>query len=353
MIVKDEEAVLERCLRCAVRFADELIIVDTGSSDKTKQIAAAYTKHVYDMVWENDFSKARNFSFEKASCDYCMWLDGDDTLQEKDIQALKRLKQTLPADVSVVMMNYHTAFDEAGKPVFSYYRERMVRRSDGLRWEGRIHETLPLLGKLYYSDIAIEHHKPKSRRKDTDRNLRIYEEMREKKELFGARDFYYYGRELYDHQRYEDAIHMFQHVLNDATAWKEYKIGACELLAYSYMTMKKKEQAIESFMKSFLYDEPRGEACCGIGDCFLQKKAYLQAVWWYERAEQCRLKETSGAFIRKDCYDFLPALQLCVCWWYLGEKEKALQYHKKAKALRPKHPSVLQNERFFKELKEI
>ena len=72
MIVKNEEAVLARCLESVKDVVDEIIIVDTGSTDKTKQIAYRYTQNVYDFEWIDDFSAARNYSFSKATKDYQM-----------------------------------------------------------------------------------------------------------------------------------------------------------------------------------------------------------------------------------------------------------------------------------------
>ena len=80
MIVKNEEAVLSRCLESIKDAVDEIIIVDTGSSDATKEIAKKYTDLVYDFKWINNFSAARNFSFSKASKDYIIWLDADDVI---------------------------------------------------------------------------------------------------------------------------------------------------------------------------------------------------------------------------------------------------------------------------------
>lgn len=81
MIVRNEEDVLGRCLASAADLMDEIIIVDTGSTDHTKEIAAEYTEKIYDFPWIDDFSAARNTAFSKANCDYCMWLDADDILQ--------------------------------------------------------------------------------------------------------------------------------------------------------------------------------------------------------------------------------------------------------------------------------
>ena len=82
MIVRDEEPVLIRCLESAAGLYDELVIVDTGSADRTREIARGYTDKVYDFPWVDDFSAARNFAFERASMHYCMWLDADDVIPE-------------------------------------------------------------------------------------------------------------------------------------------------------------------------------------------------------------------------------------------------------------------------------
>ena len=108
MIVKNEEAVLARCLDSVKEVVDEIVIVDTGSTDKTKEIAAQYTGLVYDFAWDDDFSAARNASFSRATKDFILWLDADDVLLPADRQMLGQLKQTLPCDIDVVM-NHFTA----------------------------------------------------------------------------------------------------------------------------------------------------------------------------------------------------------------------------------------------------
>ena len=74
MIVKNEEAVLERILNPVSEIVDEILIADTGSSDRTKEIAGQYTSQVFDFPWCDDFSAARNFLVEKVRTDYWMWL---------------------------------------------------------------------------------------------------------------------------------------------------------------------------------------------------------------------------------------------------------------------------------------
>ena len=100
MIVKDEEETLARCLNCVAPFADEIIIVDTGSTDDTVAIAKKYTDRVYFFKWCDDFAAARNYSFSKATCDLVMWLDADDVITEENAAEIVGLKNRDDYDVA-------------------------------------------------------------------------------------------------------------------------------------------------------------------------------------------------------------------------------------------------------------
>lgn len=121
MIVKNEEMHIARCLDSVAELVEEIVIVDTGSTDRTVEIVSDYTSKVYSYPWKDDFSDARNYSFSKASMDYCMWMDADDILEESEKDNFLRLKQSLTPDIDIVMMKYNTSFDEAGRPSFSYF----------------------------------------------------------------------------------------------------------------------------------------------------------------------------------------------------------------------------------------
>ena len=102
MIVKNEEKTLARCLDSVHDLVDEIIIVDTGSSDRTTEIAAKFTSKIYNHSWTDDFAAARNVSFSKASMKYCMWLDADDILEQTEREKFLQLKQSLPSDTDIV-----------------------------------------------------------------------------------------------------------------------------------------------------------------------------------------------------------------------------------------------------------
>ena len=91
MIVKNEEIHIARCLESIAELVEEIIVIDTGSTDRTAEIASTYTSNVYSYLWKDDFSDARNYSFSKASMDYCMWMDADDILEETEKEKEMRI----------------------------------------------------------------------------------------------------------------------------------------------------------------------------------------------------------------------------------------------------------------------
>ena len=110
MIVKNEETSLARCLDSVQGIADEIVIVDTGSTDLTRQIAAEYTDCIFDFEWVDDFAAARNFAFDQASCEYILWLDADDVFEPEDRAKLIALKQSLDPEIDSVTMDYNLSF---------------------------------------------------------------------------------------------------------------------------------------------------------------------------------------------------------------------------------------------------
>ena len=164
MIVKNEADVLERAVENARVFADEIVVVDTGSTDGTKAIAKRVADKTGEFKWRDDFAAARNYADSLATCPYKMWLDADDVLLEEDQTSFLALKERLDPAVSVVMAPYHTGFDENGRVTFSYYRERLIKNRAGMSWVGAVHEVVPSIGTVLYGDFAVTHKKDPSLR---------------------------------------------------------------------------------------------------------------------------------------------------------------------------------------------
>ena len=98
------------------------------------------------------------------------------------------------------------------------------------------------------------------------------------------------------------------------------------------------------------YDLPRAELCCEIGKFFLERGNYQNAIYWYEAALRTPKNEYSNGFVLPDCYDYVPFLQLCVCYDKLGNRQKEKEYNERAGACKPYSQAYLYNKRYFDSL---
>lgn len=348
MIVKNEEKVLSRCLESVRELVEEIIIVDTGSTDGTKKVAERYTDKIFDFTWQDDFSAARNYSFRQATMEYILWLDADDVILPPDRLKFQHLKETLEPSVDVVMMPYHAALDQQGRPTFTYLRERLCKRIRNFQWVEPVHEYLAYTGNVIVSDVCITHLKESS--SDPERNLKIYRKILSQGGKLSSRGLYYYARELKDHGMYDEAIRRFSEFLESNRGWVEDNINACLGLAHCYREIGDHRRSLMALLKTFSYDSPRAEACCEIGYHFKNSGHPEQAIFWFELALKLKKPEQPMGFLVEDCWGFLPAIELCVLYDQIGDKEKALEYHYKSAAYKPDDPAVIHNQLYFESL---
>ncbi len=256
MIVKNEEDVLSRCLSSVQGLVEEMVVVDTGSTDSTKEVARKFTDRVFDFPWAEDFSQARNFSLSQATQQFCLWMDADDVIDPEYRQGFLELKQVLPPQTDVVMLPYHAAFDEGGRPVLTYYRERLIRRLSGLSFRGAVHEAVAPVGNVVTWDGAAISHR-KTRPGDPDRNLRIFEGLLSQEKELSPREQFYYARELAAHGRDEEAAWLFEEFLSTGRGWVENELQACRDLSGCLLRMGKPEEAFTALAAALRYGPPR------------------------------------------------------------------------------------------------
>lgn len=346
MIVKNEEEVIGRCLESVKDVVDEINIVDTGSTDQTKQIVQQYTNRIYDFKWINHFAAARNFSFEKATKEYILWLDADDVLLPEDQEKLKELKKSLQPSIDAVSMNYKLSVDEEGNVTSFIRRNRLVKREKNFQWIGAVHEYLSVFGNILDSQISVSH-KPLSH--DTDRNITIYTQLIESGKELSPRDIYYYANELKDHSRYEEAVEYYERFLNSNQGWFEDCIQACFKIADCYTALQKNEQVFNAILRSFQYDVPRPEACCRLGYQFMEKQRNEEAIYWYQQALLVKEKPNSP-FQNKIYTTWLPHLQLCVLYDRLEQYELAKKHNEAAEKFKPSDERILHNKAYLEAL---
>ncbi|MBE9913436.1 glycosyltransferase [Paenibacillus donghaensis] len=347
MIVKNEQDTLERCLKSVQDIADEIVIVDTGSSDQTKKIAEQFTPHIVDFEWIDDFAAARNFSFTQATMDYILWLDADDVLLTEDRQKLLQLKQSLNPLVDAVSMNYHCAFDDHGNVTLNVRRIRLVKRSNKYQWQGAVHEDLVVKGIICDSDVVVTH---KQMHGATDRNLKIFESLLRQGKKLTPRDLQHYARELHHHKMYEKAIEYYVKFMDLDDVTPEDKIFICGKMADCYYQLGDRDKELAVTLKSFEYDVPRPEFCCRLGYRFLEKGEFHQAVFWYKLAADSPLPSNSWAIVNQPSRTWLPHMQLGLCYYQLGDYELSYRHNEIAHTYRPNDEQIANNLRLLEEL---
>ena len=345
MIVKNEEEVLGRCLQSVQNICDEMIVVDTGSSDQTMNIALRFGAKVYSFPWSYDFSAARNFSFSLSSSDYILWLDADDIITDDNQKKLLDLKKSLDGSVDSYFLRYDAAFDAFGNPTTFFFRERIVRKNAGFFWKGAVHETICINSNSKRCDIAVTHLRGNHERRG--RNLFIFAHSFAHGTMPDERQEYYFARELSDSGLYDTAASVFENFLL-GNGWAEDKIGACRTLAFCYQKLGNRNKRLVSLFKSFDFAQPSPEICCDIGSLYVEEKNWNQAVFWFKLA--LNQPPSHGGFSCPDCSGFLPCIWLCVCYDHLGNHRKAFEFNEKAGSFKPLHKSYLHNKLYFQSL---
>lgn len=162
MIVRNEGYQLADCLRPVAELFDEIIVIDTGSTDNTREVARQFTSQVFDFPWCDDFSAARNESLKHATGDWIFWLDADDRLSPENVAKLANCLNQLNGQPYAIFMNTacSTRYECEGASLITH--TRLFRRHPELKWRGRVHEQLrPEVSSLgfeaVWSDVQIDH----------------------------------------------------------------------------------------------------------------------------------------------------------------------------------------------------
>jgi len=161
-IVRNEAHQLADCLAPVTALFDEVVVVHTGSSDGTQDVARRFTPHVHSFPWCDDFAAARNASLAQARGEWIFWLDADDRLTPENVGRLRMLLDRLGTQPQIYLMDTTCSLTYASEGSRVISHARLFRRHPDLRWQGRVHEQLrPAPATLGYetiwSDVQIDH----------------------------------------------------------------------------------------------------------------------------------------------------------------------------------------------------
>lgn len=325
IIVKNEEKNIEKCLKKLLPLNYEIIVVDTGSTDNTKEEALKYTSNVYDFKWCDDFSAARNFAASKASNDYVLMVDSDEFLIEYNKAELERLINERPNDVGRIHRN--NEFTREGK---TYKSKELVNRLFSRKlyyYTGEIHEQVTLIADgeyetypipLCFKHLGYEGSEEQIKAKAV-RNIEMLKKVLDK----NGNDpyiLYQLGKGYYLNGDNKNAVYYFSRALEfDLDIKLEYVIDMVEMYGYSLLNSGKKEEAL--FFEN-IYNEFSGSA----DFVFLMGLIYMQNLK-FEEAEKEFLKAAAYEDAKVEGVNSYMALYNAgVIRECLGDVEKAREY---------------------------
>lgn len=321
MIVKDEAPILARCLDCITCIADEIIIVDTGSTDNTKAIAARYTDKIYDFKWINDFSAARNFAFSKATMDYIYSADADEVIDEQNQQKFIALKEAMLPEIEITQMYYANQLNNGSTYNFDReLRPKLYKRLRNFNWRSPIHEAVVLDPVIYDSDIEILH---MAEANHADRDFIHFQHAIKLGNTLDSRLNILYAKELFISGTYEDFLEaadyfsgLSQVVLTDV----ELKAVECVLVRLAIIK-KDINMLLKFSLKNIADGEGSSEVCYYLGEYYYGIKDYKEAILWYYNAAF----ETTCELDLKYSKDY-PIERLITCYELLGNYNETKHY---------------------------
>ena len=314
MIVKNESELLARCLDSIAMAMDEIIIVDTGSTDDTKEIARRYTDLVFDFPWDDDFSAARNFSFSKATMDYIYAPDADEYLDEYNLKQLRMLKGRLTEDIEIVQMMYNTVSEDTVLNIKNEYRPKLFKRLRTFTWVDPIHETVRLTPVVFNSSIVITH-APKGNH--SQRDFKIFRKAIERDGFLSNTVCVMYATELIKCGKKEDLEDSRSYFLNlYETVEDEAKKAMAACVLTRLHRLNHDLDAIGEVISFIPDDKEISEIYYDLGCYYLDEENLEEAIAWFSQAATApHLLDvhTSGDLALKalsDCYKILGDIEM-------------------------------------------
>lgn len=307
MIVKNEEQVLARCLDSVAPLMDEIIIVDTGSTDRTKEIAAQYTGRIYDFDWNDDFAAARNYAFSLASMDYIYAPDADEYLDPLNQERFLMLKGALLPEIEIVQMRYVTPADyNTVQNCKRELRPKLFKRLRTFTWVDPIHETVRTEPVIYDSEIEILH-LPHSLH--CKRDFTLFEKAFERDGSLSDKVACMYAKELFKCGKYPDFL------ASEAFFLQNYERTASPEAASVLAHIARLKNDTDSFFSICLKDmagDSCSEICYELGCYYMSRRNYREASLWFYNAVyetqavlDIEIPGRKALFALADCYQNL------------------------------------------------
>ncbi|MDD4113314.1 MAG: glycosyltransferase [Herbinix sp.] len=329
MIVKNEENILEDCLKQLYPIGYEIVIIDTGSIDGTREIASRYTDKVYNYSWNNDFAAARNFAISKASNEYIMMIDGDEIVVSCDKAGLEDTIHKHPDGIGrlLVISNY----TRNGESYQTNSRISRLFSKELYHYEGRIHEQLEAnetvtTGTVYDAPLHIHHGgyegDIESRLKKTERNINLLlEELADKGD--DPYILYQLGKSFYMREDYLTSCEWFGKALYfDLDPRLDYVQDMVESYGYALLNCEQYETAMGLLG---VYDDfaVNADFVYLIGLIYMNNAMFTESIAEFIKATKMSIYKMDGVNSYRAYYN------IGVIYECLGQADKAKAYYSK------------------------
>ena len=321
MIVKNEEKILRRCLDPIKDLMDEIIIVDTGSEDRTKEIAREYTDKIYDFEWKNDFAAARNFAFSHATGDYIYSADADEVIDEENVEKFRLLKEALLPEIDIVQMYY--ANQLSGNTTYNFDKElrpKLYKRLRTFQWVDPLHEAVRLEPVIYDSDIEIKHCPSSSH---SGRDFWIFKEIIRKNGNISNHLLKMYARELFivgTDEDFLESLGFFRARMDKDEEEDLVLMDACVVIKCARL-LDDPSLMLLAVSRAMASDHTPSEAVFELGEYYRGKRNYEEACMWYYNAAF----ETEPLLNIK-YHDSYPFIGLHISYVIMGDTENAARF---------------------------
>lgn len=344
LIAKNESKHLKRLVDSLENIQDEIILVDTGSSDDTVQVAKELGMKVYERPWDDSFCRARNYSCSFASGEWIFCPDCDEVIRNPH-EFLKFLKSVDPS-VNQVALHLHIAWDHEGRPTSVFPSQRCFRRGTH-EWRGDIHEYLsPLPGfttSVVVCNTAWFEHRP-----DHEKSREWYIDVLRKQANDNPKDpraLHYMGRECVYKGLYAEAIGYLTRCLEFHT-WDYERSQTRIYLADSYLALGEVDKAEEQLVLSLKEEPTRRDATFKLAELYRTNGRHDRAIIWYRMCTA--VPQTKPVyFTNQELYGALPFLRMAYSYWHVGDMKGAIEAYNIAKEKDPNMPELIQNAHYF------
>ncbi|MDN5331226.1 MAG: hypothetical protein PWP45_451 [Tepidanaerobacteraceae bacterium] len=332
LITKDEEKNISRCINNVKDIVDEIIVVDTGSKDRTVEIAESLGAKVIHAKWEDDYSKARNIAIENATSDWILFLDADEEIKKEDVEKIRPLLNDDTVEAYMFkIVNYGGNSVSSGLTEI-HYNFRLFRNNGKLKYVYPIHENLRNIEEnrvpvFKNADVTILHYGYLSETRIEKNKTERYINMLLKYLMKHPDDKFQHGNlgvEYFNAREYKKAL---KHLITAVKGMNVNSYSAPRLLRYliqTYTALKDYETALKLIndAKAYYMDIPDFKFLEGM--LYVEQKRYKKAI---EMFKEClAMGEYKGLFITMGgTGSYRARYMIAYCYEKLGRLHDAVK----------------------------